>query len=127
MKDNIKKIFLYGIGGGIAFLITFFLTYFLTEKLNLYYLISAIIGYLSGLLFNFNFQAFITFETKKEFYLKRLFKFILTQLFGLIFYSITVYFLTDILKFYYLFSLIISSGFTYILNFLLAKFFVFEK
>jgi putative flippase GtrA len=126
MKEEIKKFFIYGIGGGLAFLITFTLTYLLTQKFHLFYLISAIIGYLSGFLVNFIFQSFITFKTKKEFYLQRFLKFILFQIIGLIFYSFLLTFFTEVLNIYYLYSLVLSSGLTYILNFYLSKKFVFN-
>jgi len=126
MKEEIKKFFIYGIGGGLAFLITFTLTYLLTQKVHLFYLISAIIGYLSGFLVNFIFQSFITFKTKTEFYLQRFLKFILFQIIGLIFYSFLLTFFTEVLNIYYLYSLVLSSGLTYILNFYLSKKFVFN-
>jgi putative flippase GtrA len=126
MKEEIKKFLKYGIGGGLAFLITFALTYFLTEKVHLFYLISAIIGYLSGFLVNFTFQSFITFKTKTEFYFQRFLKFILFQMMGLVFYSLLLTFFTEVFKFHYLISLFLASGFTYILNFYLSKKFVFN-
>jgi len=125
MKDLIKLL-KYGIGGGLAFLITLFLTYFLTEKIKIYYLLSAILGYSAGFFINFTFQSFITFSTKTTLYLQRFLKFIFFQIFGLIFYSILLAFFTEILNIYYLLSLILSSGLTYILNFYLAKNFVFN-
>jgi putative flippase GtrA len=124
MKDLVK-FFKYGIGGGLAFVITFSLTYFLTEKIKVYYLISAALGYFAGFLINFTFQAFITFKTKTELYFQRFLKFCFFQIIGLIFYSFLLAFFTEILNIYYLFSLILSSGLTYILNFYLAKNFVF--
>ncbi|MFZ8806379.1 MAG: GtrA family protein [Minisyncoccia bacterium] len=126
MKGEIKKFFKYGIGGGWAFLVTFALTYLLTEKIHLFYLISAIIGYLSGFLINFTFQAFITFKTKTELYFRRFLKFCFFQIIGLVFYSLLLAFFTEVLNIYYLYSLILSSGLTYILNFYLAKTFVFN-
>jgi putative flippase GtrA len=125
MKDLVK-FFKYGIGGGLAFIITFSLTYFLTEKIRIYYLISAILGYFAGFLINFIFQAFITFQTKTEFYFQRFLKFVFFQIFGLVVYSLSLAFFTEILNIYYLISLILSSGLTYILNFYLAKAFVFN-
>jgi len=125
MKDLVK-FFKYGIGGGLAFIITFSLTYFLTEKIKIYYLISAILGYFAGFLINFIFQAFITFKTKTELYFQRFLKFIFFQIIGLIFYSFLLAFFSEILNIYYLFSLILSSGLTYLLNFYLAKNFVFS-
>jgi putative flippase GtrA len=125
MKD-LEQFFKYGIGGSLAFIITFSLTYFLTEKIRIYYLISAILGYFAGFLINFIFQAFITFRTKTEFYFQKFLKFILFQIFGLIVYSLSLVFFTEILNIYYLISLILSSGLTYILNFYLAKNFVFS-
>jgi putative flippase GtrA len=123
---NLVKFFKYGIGGGLAFIITFSLTYFLTEKIKIYYLISAILGYFAGFLINFTFQAFITFKTKNELYFQRFLKFIFFQIIGLVFYSFLLAFFTEVLNIYYLYSLILSSGLTYILNFYLAKTFVFS-
>jgi putative flippase GtrA len=84
---NLVKFFKYGIGGGLAFVITFSLTYFLTEKIKVYYLISAVLGYFAGFLINFTFQAFITFKTKTELYFRRFLKFCFLQIIGLAFYS----------------------------------------
>jgi putative flippase GtrA len=125
MKD-LEQFFKYGIGGGLAFIITFSLTYFLTEKIRIYYLISAILGYFAGFLINFIFQAFITFRTKTEFYFQRFLKFVFFQIIGLAFYSFLLAFFTEVFNIYYLYSLILSSGLTYILNFCLAKIFVFS-
>jgi putative flippase GtrA len=125
MKDLVK-FFKYGIGGGLAFIITFSLTYFLTEEIKVYYLISAILGYFAGFLINFIFQAFITFKTKTELYFRRFLKFIFFQIIGLAFYSLLLAFFTEVLNIYYLYSLILASGLTYILNFYLAKTFVFN-
>jgi putative flippase GtrA len=125
MKDLVK-FFKYGIGGGLAFITTFSLTYFLTEKIKIYYLISAILGYFAGFLINFIFQAFITFKTKTKLYFQRFLKFIFFQIIGLAFYSLLLAFFTEVLNIYYLYSLILSSGLTYILNFYLAKNFVFN-
>ncbi len=126
MKGEIKKFFKYGVGGGFAFLVTFALTYLLTEKFHLFYLMSAIIGYLSGFLINFTFQVFITFKTKTEVYFQRFLKFCFFQIIGLSFYSLLLAFFTEVLNIYYLYSLILASGLTYILNFYLAKNFVFN-
>jgi len=125
MKDLVKFL-KYGIGGGLAFIITFSLTYFLTEKIKTYYLFSAILGYFAGFLVNFIFQAFITFKTKTELYFQRFLKFIFFQIIGLAFYSFLLAFFTEVLNIYYLYSLILSSVLTYILNFYLAKNFVFS-
>jgi len=125
MKDLIKFL-KYGIGGGLAFIITFGLTYLLTEKANFYYLISAVLGYIAGFFVNFTFQAFITFQTRTNYYFQRFLKFIFFQIIGLICYSSLLAFFTEALNIYYLVSLILSSGLTYILNFYLVKNFVFK-
>jgi len=125
MKDLLKFL-KYGVGGGLAFITTFSLTYLLTEKIKIYYLISAILGYFAGFLINFTFQAFITFKTKTELYFRRFLKFCFFQIIGLAFYSLLLAFFTEVLNIYYLYSLILSSGLTYILNFYLAKIFVFS-
>lgn len=127
MINEIKKFLTYGIGGFLAFLLTFTSTYYFTEHLNLYYFLSAILGYLLGFFVNFTFQAFITFHTKTDLYFYRFLKFVAFQLIGLIFYSSLLAIFTEIFHFYYLYSLILSAVLTYILNFFLIKFFVFKK
>jgi putative flippase GtrA len=123
---NFLKFLKYGVGGGLAFITTLSLTYLLTEKIKIYYLISAVLGYLSGFFINFTFQAFITFKTKTELYFRRFLKFCFFQIIGLIFYSILIVFFTEILDIYYLVSLILSSALIYFLSFYLAKKFVFN-
>lgn len=122
----LKEFFLYGVGGGLAFLINLTLVYLFTEGLKLYYLVSAILGYSLSLVFNFIFQALITFETKDNF-IKRFLKFSLCQLTGLLIYSFLVYLFTDIFKIFYLISVTLSSLFVFIFNFALSRIFAFKK
>jgi putative flippase GtrA len=123
---NLLNFLKYGVGGGLAFIITLSLTYLLTEKIKIYYLISAVLGYFAGFLINFTFQAFITFKTKTELYFQRFLKFCFFQIISLAFYSLLLAFFTEVLNTYYLYSLILASGFTYTLNFYLSKNFVFS-
>ncbi|MCS7200791.1 MAG: GtrA family protein [Patescibacteria group bacterium] len=123
----IKQFIFYSVGGLISFFINISLTYFLTEKFRFFYLISAILGYITSLLFNFAFQNFITFKVGKKLILLRLLKFYLFQFLSLLIFSFLVYFFTDILTIYYLFSVALSSLIVFILNFTFSKFLVFER
>ncbi|MCK4942512.1 MAG: GtrA family protein, partial [Candidatus Aminicenantes bacterium] len=52
--DNfIIQFFRYGFAGGAAFIVDFSLLYFLTEYLHIYYLISAALSFIPGLLVNY--------------------------------------------------------------------------
>jgi len=126
MKQMIKEIILYGVGGGIALSLNVFLTYILTEKIKIFYLFSAILGYSLSLIFNFVFQSFITFKSDTNFILKKFTKFIVIQLSGLAFYSFLVFSFTHFLEFHYLISVIISSAIVFLYNFIFSKFFVFK-
>ncbi|BCX15617.1 MAG: hypothetical protein KatS3mg097_509 [Candidatus Parcubacteria bacterium] len=127
LKEEFKKFVLYGIGGLVALLINLSLAYIFTEKLRLFYLLSAICSYLLSLIFNFFFQAFITFKTKRELFFKRLVGFYSFQTLGLLLYSILVFVFTEWFKIFYLLSIILSSALVYIFNFLFSRFLVFKK
>ncbi len=125
-KTMIKKFFLYGIGGFLAFITNFFLIYFLTEILHIYYLISSIIGYSITIFINFLFQSFITFQIEKV-KIKNFIFFFAHQIAGLFLFTLFMFLFTDIIKIYYLISFIITSLLVYIFNFSMSYIFVFKK
>lgn len=127
LKEEIKKFILYGIGGGLALLINLSLAYIFTEKLRFFYLLSAVLSYILSLIFNFLFQSFITFKTKKELFFQRFLGFSAVQIIGLILYSIFVFIFTEKFKTHYLVSIILSSVLVYIFNFLFSRFLVFKR
>lgn len=122
----LKELFLYSIGGGSSFLLNLTLTYLLTEKFKIYYLISAISGYITSLVFNFYFQSLITFKSREK-YFKKFIKFATIQITGLIIYSLLVYLLTDVFKSHYLNSVVLSSIIVLFYNFSFVKIFIFQK
>ncbi len=127
LKEEIKKFILYGVGGGLALIINLSLAYLFTEKLKIFYLGSAILSYIISLIFNFLFQSFITFKTRRELFLQRFLEFSIVQTVGLSLYSILVFIFTEKLKIYYLISIILSSALVYFSNFLLSRFYVFKS
>jgi len=127
LKEEIKKFILYGVGGGLALMINLSFAYLFTEKLKIFYLGSAVLSYIISLIFNFLFQSFITFKTRQELFLQRFLGFSIVQAVGLNLYSILVFIFTEKLKIYYLISIILSSVFIYLFNFLLSRFYVFKS
>ena len=122
-----RQLILYGIGGGISFLITFFSTSFLTDSVGLYYLLSSALGYALGFIFNFLYQAFITFQTRKHRMAKRVGLFAATQAGGFLLFLALMFCATDLFGISYKISVIIASGLVMIFNFGLSKKIVFQE
>lgn len=127
MKETGKQFILYGAGGGISFLITFLSTGFLTDSVGIYYLLSSAIGYALGFLFNFLYQAFVTFQTRKERIARRAGLFAATQMGGFLLFLLLMFCATDLLGVAYKISVIISSILVMVFNFGLSKKFVFQQ
>lgn len=121
MKQSIQEFLKYGIGGGVAFLLSSASLFFFVEKLHFFYLVSAIISYGIGFLFNFTFQAWITFKTKTCRVFKRLGLFLMIQVFGFALFTLFIFFFTEIMTLHYYLSFIISAIIVFIFNYLLSK------
>jgi len=122
------QLFRYTFVGGFAFLIDFGTLFILTEYFHIYYLISAGIAFIIGLIINYFLSVKWVFNSRSvenkwlEFTL-----FTLIGLVGLSLNELFIWILTDILLIYYLLSKIITALIVYSWNFFARKFLLFNK
>lgn len=123
----VLQFFRYAFAGGVAFAVDFCLLYILTDFFQVYYLISAAISFIPGLLVNYFLSVYWVFNRRllknrsTEFFF-----FTLIGLGGLGLNELFMWFFTDVVGFHYLISKIISTGLGYLWNFFAKKFFLFR-
>lgn len=127
-NNTLLQLFRYTFVGGFAFLIDFGTLFILTEYFNIYYLVSAGIAFIFGLIANYFLSVKWVFNSRTvknkglEFLL-----FASIGLVGLGLNELFIWILTDILVVYYLFSKIITAFIVYFWNFFARKTILFNK
>jgi putative flippase GtrA len=122
------QLFRYFFVGGVAFLADFCTLFFLTEYVHVYYMISAGISFLVGLIINYMLSTKWVFVNRsvKSKYLEFLL-FSLIGAVGLGLNELFIWVLTDVLSLFYLLSKIITTVIVYFWNFFARKFLLFNK
>jgi putative flippase GtrA len=121
------QLFRYTFVGGIAFLFDFGSLYLLTEKFHVYYLISAAGAFLAGLLVNYYLSIVWVFENRSN--KSKQMEFLIFALIGIIalgFNEFFIWFFTEKIRIYYLYSKIISTIIVYLWNFFIRKLVLFR-
>ncbi|HOU30360.1 MAG TPA: GtrA family protein [Bacteroidales bacterium] len=127
-ESTVVQLFRYTFVGGLAFIVDFGTLFILTEYLNLFYLISAGIAFILGLITNYALSVNWVFSNRTldskgmEFFL-----FTVIGLIGLGLNELLLWTLTDLLSIYYLFSKIITAIIIYLWNFFARKYLLFNK
>ncbi|MBN2771642.1 MAG: GtrA family protein [Spirochaetes bacterium] len=127
-ENTVVQLFRYTFVGGLAFIVDFGTLFILTEYLNLYYLISAGIAFILGLITNYVLSINWVFSNRTmdsrsmEFFL-----FTVIGLIGLGLNELFLWMFTDLLSIYYLFSKIITAMVVYLWNFFARKYLLFNK
>jgi putative flippase GtrA len=122
------QLFRYTFVGGFAFIVDFGTLFILTEYFHIYYLISAGIAFIFGLILNYYLSVRWVFSHRV--FENRLIEFLLFSLIGLIglgFNELFLWILTDILVIYYLLSKIITVFIVYLWNFFARKLTLFNR
>ncbi|MDP2947234.1 MAG: GtrA family protein [Nanoarchaeota archaeon] len=121
------QMFRYTFVGGIAFVVDFCALAFFTEIIGIHYLVSAAIAFLLGLAINYILSTAWVFtkRTFKNKYIEFGF-FALIGIVGLGLNELFIWFFTEHIHFYYLFSKIISTIFVYLWNFFARRFLLFR-
>ena len=104
------QFFRYFFVGGFSFIVDYGFLYILTEYFNLYYLLSATISFLVGLIVNYLLSIKWIFKRSKL--NKTSIEFLIYGLIGgvgLFLNNMILYFFTDIMDIYYLYSKFISA------------------
>jgi putative flippase GtrA len=121
------QLFRYFYVAGIAFIVDFGSLYIFTEYFGIYYLISAAIAFIIGLMTNYLLSISWVFNRR---HLKNKFSeftlFSLIGIVGLMFNEILIWGFTDFVGFYYLFSKILSAIIIFFWNFFARKYALFR-
>lgn len=127
--DNIFiQLFRYALVGGSSFLIDFGLLYALTEYGHIYYLLSATISFLAGLIVNYLLS--ITWVFTEKILQNRFWEFLIFAIIGGIGLLINIgllYFFTEICQAHYLLSKMLATLFTLFWNFFARKYALFNN
>lgn len=126
MQKNLIQFFKYILIGGSAFLIDYSLLWILTEKFNFFYLISSAISFICGLIFNYILSIKWIFDKRKLRNKKLEFIFFsVIGIAGLAINQISIWFFTEKLNIFYMYSKLFSSTIVLLWNFGVRKFFLF--
>ncbi len=126
MDKTIIQFFKYLLIGGSAFLIDYSLLWILTERFNFFYLISSAISFICGLIFNYLLSVRWVFDKRKLRNKKLEFLFFsVIGIAGLSINQLSIWFFTEKLKIFYMYSKLLSSAIVLLWNFGARKFFLF--
>lgn len=113
--------------GGIATIIDFGFLYFFTEFLNIYYLTSAALSFILGLITNYILSIVWVFNRRK--FAKKWLEFVIFAIIGvvgLILNELIIWYFTEYVHFHYLLSKVVSTIIVFLWNFLSRKFILFK-
>jgi putative flippase GtrA len=126
MKDYLKSLFRYIFVGGIAFIVDYSLLYILTEKLKFYYIFSSFISFIAGLIVNYILSIKFVFEKRKMKNKKLEFMyFSLIGIGGILINQFLMWFFTEKIGFFYMYSKLLSVTIVFLWNFSIRKYFLF--
>ncbi|MDD4969122.1 MAG: GtrA family protein [Paludibacter sp.] len=127
-NNSFLQLFRYTFVGGLAFLVDFGLLIMLTEYFHIYYLLSAGIAFVFGLIVNYYLSINWVFNSRVV--ENKLFEFLVFTLIGIVGLGLNELFLwllTDKLLFYYIFSKAITTFIVYFWNFFARKLLLFNQ
>ncbi len=122
------QLFRYIFVGGFAFIVDYSLLYILTEFIGLYYLLSATISFIAGLLANYLLSIRWIFKDSK--YENRTIEFTIFAVIGvigLLFNALLMWLATDVIHFYYMVSKLFVAAIIMLWNFFCRKLILFNK
>jgi len=120
------QFFIFSLMGVVATLIHLGILYFLTAFLKVYYILSSAFGFLVANVFSFATNSKYTFRRKIE-PKKRYHKFLLVSLASMGINLLALYFFTEFVGIYYLFSQILATFFSLGINFFGNKCWTFQN
>jgi putative flippase GtrA len=121
------QLFRYTLVGGFALIVDFSSLFILTEFFNVYYLTSAAIAFLLGIIVNYYLSIIWVFNKRTLISKSSEFAvFAGIGIIGLILNELLIWFFTEHIHFHYLISKIISAFFIYFWNFFARKFTLFN-
>ncbi len=104
------------------------LLYIFTDLLNVWYIYSSVIAFVSAIVVSFLLQKFWTFKDKATDNIHhQAFKYLITAVSGLLINTVLMYVLVDLFGLWYILAQIIIGAVIMVFNFLMYKLFVFHK
>lgn len=119
-SDNFKKIFKFGVVGGLAFIIDYTLLYVLTEFGGLHELLSAFISFTISLIFNYILSVKWVFDVNKKQTHKEVVLFVVLSVIGLLMNEIII-FGGNLINVHYMISKLFATVVVMIFNFITRK------
>ena len=125
-KERIEEVIRLLIVGGGCFLLEYILLYVLTEYMHIGYLVSSAIAFTVSLLVNYILCLLVVFNVKHQSSLE-IGLFIITSLIGLIINQGVMWFLVEIIAWWYMFAKVIASGIVMIWNYITKRYILIRK
>ncbi len=126
--NTLIQLFRYTFVGGIAFIVDFSCLYILTDFAGFHYLYSAAIAFIFGLVVNYILSILWVFKNRTV--NKKIIEIIIFAVIGIIglgLNEVIIWFFTDKISIYYLYSKLISTAIVYFWNFLARKYILYNK
>jgi len=128
LLDKYKQIIKYLFAGGTAALVDLSSLYFFTDILGVWYLISACLAFILAFFVSFFLQKFWTFrDGNKEIMYKQMGAYLTVALINFLINIVSMYFLVDGLKVWYMLAQFIVSGLVAVESYLVYKTFIFHS
>ena len=125
-KERIEEVIRFLIVGGGCLLLEYILLYVLTEYMHIGYLVSSAIAFTVSLLVNYILCLLVVFNVKHQSSLE-IGLFIITSLIGLIINQGVMWFLVEIIAWWYMFAKVIASGIVMIWNYITKRYILIRK
>ena len=125
-KERIEEVIRFLIVGGGCFLLEYILLYVLIEYMHIGYLVSSAIAFTVSLLVNYILCLLVVFNVKHQSSLE-IGLFIITSLIGLIINQGVMWFLVEIIAWWYMFAKVIASGIVMIWNYITKRYILIRK
>jgi len=119
------EIIRFGLVGGSGYVINFGLLFFFTDITGFHYMLSALIAFAVNSVWNYILNSKLTFKMNGG--MKGYFKYLMATMFSRGVYFILLFVITDLIGIYYLLSSVLAVGSCFIINYILAKKYVWKK
>lgn len=121
------QLFRYIFVGGLSFLVDYSVLYILTDLCGWYYLLSATISFIAGLLVNYFISIrWVFLDSKLQNKMAEFSLYGIIGVVGLVLTNLLMYFFTDLLHIHYMVSKLITAAIVLIWNFVGRKYILFK-
>ncbi len=127
MRKHISRFMKFGIASGIATIFDLFLLWVLVEFVGLFYLLSAVVGFLAGSCLNYGINRAWVFRGSSVGKIKGLFSFVVIGAVGLVWTILLMALFVEVFGIHYLIARIISAFFVLVWNYVMNSAVTFRR